>query len=110
MGKPALCKRHHIQRFITTSAKFAAAIANNESVSPEEVRTLQIDADGTIYEKKVDAGLLEQFGFPVTHAVVRLKDRDKSAKQLNDRILILKIRKEMKWVCPVCLRELLHHP
>lgn len=61
-----------------------------------------------IFETTVDAGFLEELGLPVNHAVVRLKDRDKSAMQLNDRILLLKIRKELKWVCSVCLHELLN--
>lgn len=107
MGKRAPCDKHHIQWFVTTSPKLAAAIANDESVSAEELRTLQTDSDGVIFETTVDTGFLEELGLPVTQAVVRLKDRDKSAQQLNDRMLILRIRNELKWVCSVCLHKLL---
>ncbi|UOD30429.1 hypothetical protein INH39_01330 [Massilia violaceinigra] len=110
MGKRAPCEKHGIQWFITTSPKLATAIDNSESVSIEEIRIVQIDSDGMIFKNTVDAGFLEELSLPFTHAVVCLKDRDKSAKQLYDRILILKMRKEMKWVCPACLRDSLHHP
>ena len=33
------------------------------------------------------------------------QDREKTEKKLNDRLLVQKIIRAMKWVCPICLSE-----
>lgn len=94
--------------YVATSPRLAAAISSNESMPPEEIRYLRFRNDGKSYERAVDSNFLEKFGLPVNDAVVILKDRDKALKQLNDRLLIQKIIREMKGVCPLCLDGVLH--
>lgn len=46
---------------------------------------------------------LKEFGIDLIESTIILHDRDKTSKQLNDRLTIQKIVGGMKWVCPVCL-------
>ena len=97
---PKYCVKHGFQPFISTSPRLAEAISSNQSVTHDDIRYLDFDLFGRNFRETVDPTFLENFGLPSHRGVVVLKDRDKNAKQLNDRLLIQKITKEMISVCP----------
>jgi hypothetical protein len=105
--KPAFCKKHNIQTFIQTSLRLAEAIECKENLSVDEVIILKILSYGKIYEYKIDNTFANEFNLSPVDGVVMLRDRDKTEKKMNDRLLIQKVTREMKWVCPLCLSETL---
>lgn len=102
MGWP-FCEKHRGSRFILTSPKFAAAIKSKESIDPDDIRYFRFTSKGLGGRNPVDTAFLEQFGFSANNSVVVLENRDLEAKQLNDRLLMQKILKEMQSVCCACL-------
>jgi hypothetical protein len=105
MTKPAFCKIHKVQSFILTSPRFAEAIEHRENLSTDEVITLKIHSYGKIYDYKIDDAFIKEFNLSPVDDEVILRDREKTEKKLNDRLLIQKITRAMKYVCPLCLSE-----
>lgn len=105
--KPAFCEKHGVQQFVITSPKLAAAITRSELIEEADLRKLQIDSFGKTFEYFVDSGFLSEFKIVSDEPTVILKDRDKASKKLNDRLIIQKIVREMKWVCPICLKTII---
>ncbi|WP_151638235.1 hypothetical protein [Noviherbaspirillum aerium] len=101
--KPAYCQKHGVQSFIQTSPRLAEEISGTGSVDDEEIRILQIISSEKTFEYMVDTEFLKGFRLPLEPHTAALKDRDKSVKQLNDRLLVQQVTNEMKWVCPLCL-------
>jgi hypothetical protein len=107
MSKPAFCKKHNVQLFIQTSPRLADAIECTEYFNSDEIVRLKILSHGEIFEYKIDRTFVNELSMiPVDDEVI-LRDRDEKEKKLNDRLLIQKITRAMKWVCPVCLSEIL---
>jgi len=107
MTKPAFCKKHNAQPFVQTSPRLAEAIENNDCLSPDDVVTLKILSYGKIFEYKIDSDFVNEFNIIPVDGEVMLRDRDKQEKKLNDRLLVQKITRAMKYVCPICLSEIL---
>jgi len=105
--KPAFCEKHGVQQFVMTSPLLAAAITQGESIKETDLRRLQIESLGKTFEYFVDREFLDEFMIAPDKRILILKDRDKPSKQLNDRLIIQKIVREMKWVCPVCLKAVI---
>lgn len=105
--KPAFCEKHGVQQFIMTSPRLAAAITQDESIKETDLRELQIETLGKTFEYFVDREFLDNLMIASGERILILKDRDKASKQLNDRLIIQKIVREMKWVCPVCLNTVI---
>ena len=105
--KPAFCKKHNIQFFIQTSLRLAKAIGCKGNLSIDEVITLKILSYGKIFEYRIDNTFANEFNLSPVDGVVMLRDRDKTEKKMNDRLLIQKVTRAMKWVCPLCLSETL---
>ena len=107
MSKPAFCKKHNVQLFIQTSPRLTEAIEYNKKLNPDEIVKLKILSYGKIFEYKIDRTFANELSMiPVDDEVI-LGERDEKEKKLNDRLLIQKITRAMKWVCPVCLSEIL---
>ncbi|NHZ98335.1 MULTISPECIES: hypothetical protein [Massilia] len=102
------CEKHGEHLFVWTSPRLAEAIANSRPVPHEEIRHLHWNYAGRDSDRVVDAAYLVNLGIPANDAVVVLKDRDEQMKQLNDRLLIMRIRKELQRVCPFCLDRMVH--
>ena len=107
MTKPAFCKKHKAQAFVQTSPRLSEAIENDDYLSPDDVVTLNILSYGKIFEYKIDSDFVKDFNIIPVDGEVMLRDRDKQEKKLNDRLLIQKITGAMKYVCPICLSEIL---
>ena len=102
--KPVFCEIHGVQEFVITSPKLADAIAHGELIAETDLRKLQIESVGARFEYYfVDSGFLNEFQIISDSQTVSFKDRDKVSKQLNDRLIIQKIVRAMKRVCPDCL-------
>lgn len=101
------CVKHRREGLVLSSPKFVAAAISNESVDPDDVRHIRINSEGWISKNPVDRVFFEKLGFPAHQSCVHLNDRDKSSRKINDRILILKIKKEMRGVCTDCLDDVL---
>jgi hypothetical protein len=106
MTKPAFCKKHNVQSFVQTSPRLAEAIENNEYLSTDKIVTLKILSYGKIFEYKIDIAFVNELDIIPVDGEVMLRDRDKKEKKMNDRLIIQKITREMKWVCPICLSEI----
>jgi hypothetical protein len=104
--KPAFCKKHNVQSFIQTSPRLAEAIEYKVNLNIDEVVTLKILSYGKIFEYKIDNTFANEFNLAHVDGVVMLRDRDKTEKKMNDRLLIQKVTRAMKWVCPLCLSEI----
>lgn len=107
--KPGVCKRHDAQRFVLTSPRLAVAISN-QILSPLNIFIIRVDCSGSDFEFLVDCEFPEKYGISSGESVIGLKDRDKLAKQLNDRLIIQKMVRDMKWVCPLCLHMVARSP
>lgn len=101
------CEKHHSHYRIPTSPKFFAAVKNNESISQDDIRRIQINSQDGSYQYAVDVAFFEQCGFRRDQSVVLLHNRDKSSGKLNDRVLIVRICRETIGVCRFCLDEAL---
>lgn len=108
--KPALCERHNIQPFILTSPHLAAAIKRGDHISSDEITKLKIFSMGKYFEYLIDIKFLKELKITPVDGVVIMRDRDKTEKKMNDRLLVQKIMREMKWVCPLCLSEVTECP
>lgn len=103
----AYCEKHKRAGHVLTSPKLVAAAKNNEPVDGADIRYIQFNSTDGSYQNPVDLDFFEKLGFPADQSIVELNDRDKSSNQLNDRIVIVKITKEMRGVCPDCLEAVL---
>lgn len=101
------CEKHPRQGLVLTSPKFVASAKCNEFVGSDDIRYINIHSDGRMGRNPVDRVFFEKLGFPVEHFFVILHDRDKIARQLNDRMLVLKIKREMAGICTDCLDAVL---
>ena len=106
MSRP-YCEKHRRYGRTSTSPKFVAAAKSMQPVSRADIRHIQINLVDRSYQVPVDADFFEQLGFPANLSMVILKDRDKSSNQLNDRVLVVKIRHALGGVCRDCLDEVL---
>lgn len=105
--KPAYCQKHGATNHTITSPRLDDAIAQGGSFDQDKICVLQIESDKGLSEYLVDEEFLSKFALVPANKVVRLRDREKDLRRLNDRLLIRRIVKEMRWVCSVCLHELL---
>lgn len=103
--RPAYCDKHGPQPFTQTSPKLAEKISAISSVSEVDIRRIEIDSGGKSFQYLVDVEFLKRFMLPVDQDIVVLRNCNKGLKQLNDRLIIQKITKEMKWVCPLCFNN-----
>jgi hypothetical protein len=102
---PFLCKKHGIQNLILTSPKIANAVNDECKTFDDKIIWLKIESSGNDSKYYVDCDFLEGFMPEKIKKEVILKDRDKEKKELNNRILILKIFKKMATACPECLKD-----
>jgi hypothetical protein len=105
---PILCKKHGMQNMAMTSARFQAAIWEGRSIEKSDVRMLEIRSAEGKRQYPIDAEILTRLQIASVNNTLTLKERDQHLKQLNDRLVIQKIFREMKdnWVCAACLDEL----
>lgn len=103
--KPGICKKHGVQRFTITSPLLAKADFN-DNLGGISITKLRIYSSERWSEYWVDDEYLDHFLPKHSHGEVVLHDRDVVQKKLNDRLLITKITSEMKYVCPICLSEI----
>lgn len=103
-----ICEKHGIQKFVLTSPRLAAAVAEGNLVKKTYLLKFRIDSLDKIFEYTVDRQFLKEFQLDLRDLEITLQDRSKISKQLNDRLTIRKLLKEMKWVCPVCLNEIIN--
>lgn len=107
MSKPAPCLKHGVQPFVQTSPRLAEAIEFSNHLNSDQIVTLKILSYGKIFEYKIDVAFVYEFNIIPVEGEVMLRDRDREEKKLNDRLLVQKITRAMKWVCPICLSEIL---
>lgn len=101
--KPGICNRHDAQRFVLTSPRLASAVTGGEDMEGLNARTLRIEGATGSFEYLVDSEFLEGLGISSKQSPVLLKDRNRVSRQLNDRLAILRLMRDMRWVCPACL-------
>ncbi len=102
-----ICEKHGTQKFVLTSPRLAAALAEGKLTKETDLLELKINSLDKIFEYTVDREFLKDFQFNLYDREVTLQDRSKISKQLNDRLTIRKLLREMKWVCPVCLNKII---
>ncbi|MEJ2610103.1 MAG: hypothetical protein P8179_08425 [Candidatus Thiodiazotropha sp.] len=104
---PGICEKHGSQNYVLTSPLLEKAIIDGKQIQKTKLIQFKVesfDLDGE-FNYVVDIEFLSKFMGVSSDQVVILKDRDKASKQLNDRLLIQEILREMKHVCPVCLKD-----
>lgn len=104
--KSALCEKHGVQQFVTTSPSLVVAIERGKLIEATDIKKLKIESTGRKSEHFVDSEFLKKFQIESNELTITFKDRDKASNQLNDRLIIQKIVAGMKWACPVCLYNL----
>lgn len=105
--KPAHCKRHGVQPFVMTSPLFSRIIENNGPTNAYDFCEFRIESLGEVFEYIVDGDFLQKFMGGSMRQVITLKDRDKTAKEMNDRLIIQRIVREMEWVCSKCFQKII---
>jgi len=104
---PFLCKKHGIQNLILTSPEIAKAVSNESQTLKNKIVLLKTESVENNNVYFVDDVFLKEFIPEIIEKEVHLKDRNKEKKELNDRLLILKILKKMSTACPECTKEAL---
>lgn len=102
---PFLCKKHGMQTLVLTSPEFSERTKSCKKIKKSEALLLTIkhvDSDSTYY---IDFNFFNEFIPERNKENLILLDRNRSKKELNDRLIIQKILKEMVSVCPECLKE-----
>ena len=108
MSKPDLCEKHGVQPFDVTSPRLALAILQNESFQKSQMCVLRVESSEGIGERFVDVEFARSFGLEPENNVIALKGRNKGAvTQHPDFPLVRKIFCELKYVCPICLAQLI---
>ncbi|WP_198086237.1 hypothetical protein [Variovorax sp. E3] len=107
--KPGICKKHGGQNFALTSSDLVAAINEGKMLSSSDVCKITTSSFGRKSETFVGKGFFRRFFEDPGVSEVSLLDREKDLKKMNDRLLIRKIFSDpdLKFVCAVCLREII---
>jgi hypothetical protein len=105
--KPGFCKAHGKQFFIGTSPLIAsAASADRDATSfSDSIIAVEVSSAKTQQTYYFDRQYLMKVTEKEILKPLKLLDRCKKNKQLNDRIFINKIfkREQLAYVCPLCL-------
>ncbi len=101
---PAQCKIHGVHEFTLTSPLIAFAIKQKDALKNIIICPFKIESYGKVFEYYVDSSFLQQFGIPIDNNGIYFKDSNTEIKQLNDRLIIRRIVKDMISVCPICLQ------
>ncbi|MFT3930601.1 MAG: hypothetical protein QM709_09945 [Spongiibacteraceae bacterium] len=105
MSKPVFFSVHGAQWFTSTSPPLFELVCRGGKAPGMRLSKLVVESFGRVNEYTVDDEFLKGFGLISENGVISLRDRDKSKKLMNDRLVIQKIFREVKWVCPLCLKE-----
>lgn len=94
---------------LTGSSPLLARMAmGEESVRRVALVSFNVESSKGVKRYTVDSDFFELFRkLPAEGEVVKFVERTRQLKQLNDRLVIQKIRKNMLAVCPLCLGELI---
>jgi hypothetical protein len=109
MSGPLICPRHGQVFLVSTSPVLGTAISGGNLPKDCRIAIVEVDSTdefGKIQEYWVDFAFLEKFSLSPVDGVLRLKNRSRPQKLLNDRLLIQKIFSETVSECPHCLDEL----
>lgn len=106
MLKP--CEIHKTSRSVVVSPYFSGAVVQGKKINKKERRFIKIESYGKIYTNIVDIDFFKKFFPDEKSDSVTLHDRNMDLKQLNDRVLIVKMRKEYQHVCPECLEDIFY--
>ncbi|RII29607.1 MAG: hypothetical protein CXR30_12040 [Geobacter sp.] len=101
---PAQCKIHGVHEFTLTSPLISFAIEQKDALKNIIICPIKIESYGKVFEYYVDSHFLQQFGIQIDNHFIYFKDRNKETKQLNDRLIIRRIIRDMISVCPICLQ------
>ena len=108
------CEYHGMQLCASTSPRLRDAARLTTPVPDYDIVEYEItmsfgDPD-RIDKCLVDADFIKKFIDKMPGAKVRPLDRDIKNKRLNDRLLIMRIGKELEPVCPLCLEFVTGRP
>ena len=103
--KLGYCDKHGFQPFVVTSPRLVHAVLHDDLIMEDEICSFKIIEYDRTFDYFVDVGFLKNFEIALTIEPLILKDRDKILKKMNDRLIIQKIIKEMKWVCQECFKN-----
>jgi hypothetical protein len=109
MSSPVICPTHGMVFYVSSSPTLAKAISEGSLQKDCRIAILEVDSTdelGKIQKYKVDFAFLEKFSLYPIDGFLRLKDRSKKEKLMNDRSIIRKIFSETVRVCPRCLDDL----
>ncbi len=101
----SLCSIHDIEKNLTVSISIKEALINDFALKCV-VKLTVVEPDKCMSKSYIyiDSELFEALGFGDRSDIV-LYDRDKKNKQLNDRLLIIRLRRLVSAVCPKCFFE-----
>lgn len=106
MLKP--CEKHSSAINALVSPYLFKAVAQGSKINRKEQRFIRVEGEGGFSRFVVDKDFFEKYFPDAKENSVVLRDRNIKLKQLNDRVLIVKIEKELRLVCSECLEEIFY--
>ena len=105
---PRICEIHGRQNHdALVSPKISASMEEAEIEQGLSLRQIVIVSEEKRWSYWVNEAFIHEFIPAASDKEIVLYDRSKKAKELRDRLLMRKIIKAMKRVCPACLEEYL---
>ncbi|MBS9426371.1 MULTISPECIES: hypothetical protein [Photorhabdus] len=101
------CDKHDMPHTFSVSKRIAELIDRRESIQTKDIKKIYIDSVENSSEIWIDNDMFEKYFPNVTENKVILKDRHKHLHEMNDRLLIKEIDREIFSVCRKCLLECL---
>ena len=106
-----LCAAHGWQLTVRTSPRLAHAIGTREVIPDSEIMEYEVKCpdwgENRSSVSLVDCAFLQKFVEVLNNKRLVLLNREMKLERLNDRLLIQRIGREMKTVCPRCLEAVI---
>ena len=101
----APCRIHGKEIFFPMSEDFASKVSLGKKIDKDTFAIIEITSEHGKNRYIFSKEYLKRFQIEYPDNLVKLRNRDKVNKKLNNRLVIQQLMKEVKWVCSKCLAE-----
>lgn len=102
------CPIHECELNFFVSNVLYEKVQNNMHINEFDIAYIVVETEGdNCLKYAVDRFFFEKYFSCVNSSIVYLKDRNRKLKEMNDRLIIKRIEKELCPVCKKCFQSLL---
>lgn len=107
-GMFEFCPVHKCELNFFVSSVLYEKIQKNIQINAFDIAYIVVETEGNkCLKHAVDKKFFEKYFSCVNESIVYLKDRNRNTKEMNDRLVIKRIEKELYPVCKKCFQSLL---